>query len=435
MSDWANILNCDSTKPSAAGAFNVLIAGGGIGGLTAALALHARGHRVQLCEASAQVRPLGVGINVLPHAVAVLSKLGLGSALAAHGVATAALLFANKYGQTIYRDPRGTAGGYAQPQYSIHRGTLHTLLWQAAQAALGPAALKTSARLHGFTQTAGKVQATFSAPDGRFFTMDADILVAADGIHSAARAQLYPQEGAPKWNGTVMWRGTTHARPFLDGHTMVQAGHSRAKFVVYPISHTPDAHGQVLINWIADRRMREGGAGSTLAAPSRADWSRLGSSADLLPTFGSWQFDWLDVAGLIAGSEAIYEWPMVDRDPLPRWSHGRVTLLGDAAHPMVPIGSNGATQAILDAAALAEALGSGASAQAALDAYDAERRPPTSRIVQLNRAEGLDSILDLVEAAAPDGFKQLCDAVDPAHIHGLVQHYKAAAGHVVKARA
>jgi 5-methylphenazine-1-carboxylate 1-monooxygenase len=424
-----------SKNPSAGGAFNVLIAGGGIGGLTTALALHARGHRVRLCEASAQVQPLGVGINVLPHAVAVLSALGLKDALKANGVATAALLFANKHGQTIYRDARGTAGGYGEPQYSIHRGSLHTLLWQAALAALGVDALITGARLVSFSQSGTGVQAAFSAPDGSGFTLDADVLVAADGIASAARAQLYPDEGAPKWNGTVMWRGTTRAKPFLDGRTMVQAGHSRAKFVVYPITDTPDAQGKVLINWIADLRVRNDGAGSTLTAPKRADWSRAGTSADLLPTFGSWQFDWLDVPGLIEGAAEIYEWPMVDRDPLPRWSHGCVTLLGDAAHPMAPIGSNGATQAILDAAALADALDSGVSAQAALAAYDAERRPPTSRIVQLNRSEGLDSILDLVEIAAPGGFTQLGDAVDPAHIHRLVQQYKAAAGHVLTASA
>ncbi|KAB2887263.1 MAG: flavin-dependent oxidoreductase, partial [Burkholderiaceae bacterium] len=234
--------------------------------------------------------------------------------------------------------------------------------------------------------------------------------------------------GAPCWNGMMMWRGTTVARPFLDARTMVQAGHRRAKFVVYPIA-PPAPDGTQLINWIADRRLREDGFGGGLTAPGREDWSRPGSLDDLLPTFGAWRFDWLDVPGVIRSATQILEWPMVDRDPLPRWRHGRATLLGDAAHPMYPIGSNGATQAILDAEALAQALSEHGHPEAALDAYEAARRPMTARIVALNRQEGLDAILDMVEERAPQGFTRIEDVMDPAVLRRWVQDYKAAAGH------
>jgi 5-methylphenazine-1-carboxylate 1-monooxygenase len=203
---------------------------------------------------------------------------------------------------------------------------------------------------------------------------------------------------------------------------------------VYPISRAHADAGTALINWIADIRVREDGLGGGLTAPDRADWSKAGSAADLLPTFGNWCFEWLNVPSLIQNAEAIFEWPMVDRDPLPRWTHGRVTLLGDAAHPMYPIGSNGATQAILDAHAIAQALSSNTPLRAALASYEAERLPMTSKIVQMNREEGLDSILDVVEARAPGGFKQLRDVVDPAEIEAIVRKYKAAAGHVANTK-
>jgi len=254
----------------------------------------------------------------------------------------------------------------------------------------------------------------------------ADLIVGADGIHSALRRRLAPHEGPPCWRGVMMWRGTSWARPFLDGRTMVQAGHSQAKFVVYPIG-APRADGLQLINWIADRRVQPPTPG--LTAPDRADWSRAGRLDDLLPTFGAWRFDWLDVPDLITRAEQMLEWPMVDRDPLPRWRLGPSTLLGDAAHPMVPIGSNGATQAILDAKALAEALSNHADLDAALAAYEDERRPLCARIVEMNRQEGLDAILDRFEALAPDGFARLSDVIDPAEVAAEINAYKAAAGH------
>jgi len=407
---------------------DILIAGGGIGGLTAALALHAKGHRVTVCEATPELKPLGVGINLLPHAVAVLDTLGLLPALRAMAVETSALVFANRHGQEIYRDPRGLDGGYSHPQLSIHRGQLQLKLWDEALARLGAERMHTGERLLGARMVGSQVFAQFQHADGSSGERRADVLIGADGIHSALRRQFYPDEGAPRWNGMMMWRGTSIAKPFLDGRTMVQAGHRLAKFVVYPIA-PPAADGTQLINWICDRRLREDGIGGGLSAPSREDWSKPGQLADLLPTFGSWHFPWLDVPGLIQNATQLLEWPMVDRDPLPHWRHGRITLLGDAAHPMYPIGSNGATQAILDAQCLAEQLSVLQSVEAALDAYEAERLPMCAKIVEMNRQEGLDAILDLVEQRAPAGFAQLQDVIDPGEIDTLVRHYKAAAGH------
>lgn len=414
-----------------AGSLDILVAGGGIGGLTAALALARRGHRVTVCEAAAQVRPLGVGINLLPHAVAVLDGLGLLADLRAIAVETSALVFANRHGQTIYRDPRGIAGGYSHPQLSIHRGELQMALWDRCSRVLGAQRLLAGHRVTGVVNEGERVLAQVRAGDA-VRTIEADVVIAADGIHSAVRAQFYPDEGPPRWNGMMMWRGTSLARPFLDGRTMVQAGHRRAKFVVYPIT-PPFDDGTQLINWICDRRLREDGFGGGLVAPGREDWSKPGSLDDLLPTFGSWRFDWLDVPGLIRSATQLFEWPMVDRDPLPRWSFGRITLLGDAAHPMYPIGSNGATQAILDAQCLAGML-SELPPEAALLAYEAQRRPMTTRIVEMNRGEGFDAILDMIEERAPEGFARLEDVIDPAEIDAFVQRYKAAAGHQIAAR-
>jgi 5-methylphenazine-1-carboxylate 1-monooxygenase len=411
---------------------DILVAGGGIGGLTTALALAQRGHRVTVCEAVQEVRPLGVGINVLPHAVAVLDGLGLLPALRAVAVETSALVFANRHGQTIYRDPRGLTGGYGHPQLSIHRGELQMALWRACERELGGARLLPAHRVIGAVNDGQRVLAQVRSGEA-MRTLAADVLIAADGIHSAVRAQFYPDEGPPRWNGVMMWRGTSLAAPFLDGRTMVQAGHRRAKFVVYPITPPFDG-GTQLINWICDRRLREDGAGGTLTAPRREDWSRPGSLDDLLPTFGAWRFAWLDVPALLHGATQVFEWPMVDRDPLARWSFGRITLLGDAAHPMVPIGSNGATQAILDARCIAERLDE-MPAEAALAAYEAQRRPMTTRIVEMNRGEGIDAILDIVEARAPDGFERLQDVVDPQEIADFVQRYKSAAGHRMSAPA
>jgi 2-polyprenyl-6-methoxyphenol hydroxylase-like FAD-dependent oxidoreductase len=405
---------------------DVLIAGAGIAGLTAALALHARGHDVRVFEAVPELRPLGVGINVLSHAVEVLSGLGLLDALAETAIPTRELRFVNRHGQTIWSDPRGRHAGLAFPQFSIHRGELQMILLEAARERLGADRIRTGHALAGFETARDRVVATFLDRESGHGVGQAegDVLIGADGIHSAVRKAFYPDEGPPKWNGILMGRGVTEAEPFLTGDVMIQAGYAGRKFVCYPISRRHADRGRALLNWIADLR-----AGPPGPPPERESWNRIGRIETFLPPFADWRFDWLDVPGLIRGAESIFEFPMVDRDPLPRWSFGRVTLLGDAAHPMYPIGSNGATQGILDAAAIAEILPASGDPADALAAYEAARRPMVSAIVRLNRQEGLDRILDLVEARAPDGFDDLETVLPKAELGAILDDYKRAAGH------
>ena len=394
----------------------VIIAGGGIGGLTAALALQQAGIEADVYESTAAIRPLGVGINILPHAVRELTELGLGDALAATGIATRELRYISAHGQEIWREPRGLAAGYHWPQYSIHRGRLHMLLLAAARARLGDARIHRSKRLVRVSQGAHGATAHFA--DGTRATADA--VVAADGIHSAARAQRHPDEGAPRWKGAVLWRATSIAPPFLGGDTMIQCGHHDLKFVCYPIATHDD--GTQLINWIAERIL------PTDTVWDREDWNRAGRVEDVAPHYEAWRWDFLDVASLMRKAEAIYEFPMVDRDPLERWSEGRVTLLGDAAHPMYPIGSNGSSQAILDARVLAMHLARGVTVEAGLAAYDDARRPPTAAITLANRGLGPDLILEEVHRRAPDGFTRLHDVISETELLETAARYKQLAG-------
>jgi 2-polyprenyl-6-methoxyphenol hydroxylase-like FAD-dependent oxidoreductase len=400
---------------------DVMIIGAGIGGLTAALALERAGIRATVYEAVAEIRPLGVGINVQSQAVRVLDGLGLMAGMAEVAIPTAALAFYSRHGQLIWRDPRGLAAGYSHPQFSIHRGELQMLLLDAARQRLGADAVRTGHRLASFEQRGERVVARFADRDGApCGEASADAMIAADGIHSAVRAHFHPGEGAPRWNGVMMWRGVTEGEPFLDGRTMVQAGHERQKFVCYPISRRHLDRGRALINWIADLKLDD------REMPRREDWNRPGRLEDFLPRFESWHFGWLDVPAVIRAASAIFEFPMVDRDPLPRWSHGRVTLLGDAAHPMYPIGSNGATQAVLDAECLAALLGAGLGVEEAFARYEAERLPRAAAIVHMNRQRGIDQILEIVETRAPDGFERLEDVLPQAELDAIVARYRQA---------
>jgi 2-polyprenyl-6-methoxyphenol hydroxylase-like FAD-dependent oxidoreductase len=401
----------------------VLLAGAGIGGLTTALALHQRGIEACVFESARELAPLGVGINLLPHAMAEIAALGLLEEIAALGVATGELCYYNRHGQLIWREPRGLDAGYPVPQVSVHRGRLQLALLELVRSRLGPAALRTGCQLDAFeNEGASRICARFTdRTSGAVFEERADVLVGADGIHSAVRKQLYPDEGLPRWSGNLLWRATSRAAPFLTGRSMIMAGVRARKFVAYPIAPPAD-DGLCTVNWIAELDR------SRSAPPAREDWNRRGAIADFLPAFEDWRFDWLDVSALIRSAEAVFEFPMVDRDPLPRWTHGRATLLGDAAHPMYPIGSNGASQAILDARALADALAGEPDAHAALARYESARRPATAQVVLSNRQHGPDCVLDLAEERVPGGFARVEDVFAPGELAEIAARYKRVAG-------
>lgn len=405
----------------------VAIAGGGIGGLVTALALHRAGFSVTVYEAAREIRALGVGINLQPHAVLVLHQLGLLDALAASGIETGSLLYVNKFGQRIWQEPRGRAAGYPIPQFSIHRGELHMILARAVRETLGEEAIACNRALTSFEQDADGVTVQLSAREGGATeTVRADLLIGADGIHSAVRRQLAPNEGPPRFSGCMLWRAVTDADHFLDGRTMVWAGHASQKFIAYPISAAAARDGRATINWIAELRVRA--VDDPDRTPPGTDWNRRVDADVFARPFDSWSFDWLDVPALIAEAGEAYEFPMVDRDPLERWSIGRVTLLGDAAHPMYPIGSNGASQAILDARELADQLARQDDIAEALLRYDEARRPMTAAIVAANRRQGPDEVLQIAEERAPNGFADVHDVLSQEELETIAAKYKQTAG-------
>lgn len=400
----------------------VLIAGAGIAGLTTALALHAVGIEAQVVDSATELKPLGVGINLLPHAVRELTELGLGPALEATGIPTTEQAHFDPHGGFIWSEPRGRNLGYAWPQYSIHRGELQMILLAAVRGRLGPGAVETGTTVTGFTERDGFVEVQLSIRrNGLVVPARADLLIGADGLYSAVRAQLHPGEPPPRWSGVMMWRGVTTGPPFLSGATLAVAGSTTSrKFVAYPIARRDD--GTVLINWVAEAMI--GGE----APPVRPDWTREGRLAEALPYFRDWTFDWLDIAGLMTRTTEILEYPMVDRDPLSFWGRGLVTLTGDAAHPMYPVGSNGGSQAIIDASVLARSLadeGAVAKRPGALAAYEAARLPAVSKIVLANRSMPVDAVLDMVAARAPDGFDRIEDVLDAGELGTLRDAYRA----------
>ncbi len=406
----------------------VLIAGGGIGGLTLALSLHQIGVPAKVFESVPALKPLGVGINVLPHAVRELIELGLLDRLDASGVRTKELAFFSKHGKPIWSEPRGIEAGYKWPQFSIHRGTLQQILLDAATERLGAANILTSHHLSGWSETPAGVRADFidkaaGKPAG---SHDGTLLIAADGIHSAVREKLYPSEGPPIWNGRILWRGITDSNAFLSGRTMIMAGHEILKFVCYPISKEPNSSGKFAINWVAERHM------PPTYQWRREDYNRSARLEEFLPWFEDWRFDWLDVPGLIRNCPHAYEYPLVDRDPVAQWTFGPVTLMGDAAHPMYPIGSNGASQAILDARVITREILAHGPTNTALAAYEAERRPATTELVMLNRRNGPEQVMQLVEERAPDGYNVVTDVLSQRELEDIAANYKRVAGFQVE---
>ncbi|SDJ50890.1 flavin-dependent oxidoreductase [Streptomyces indicus] len=401
---------------------HVLVAGAGIGGLTTALSLHAAGLGVTVVDAARSLRPVGVGINLLPHAVRELTELGLGTVLAETGIPTAEMVHFDRHGSRIWGEPRGRDLGYLWPQYSLHRGDLQRILLDAVLARIGE--VHTAAAVTGFHDEGTRVRVDFAS--GRALT--ADVLVGADGLHSTVRARLHPGEGRPLWNGIRMWRGLAKTEPFLGGRTLAVAGSNEtAKFVAYPVSRSAEIRGRALVNWVAEVRLGGSGSGSG-SGRAAADWDRTGKRADVLAHFADWDLGWLDVPDLIRSTGRILEYPMVDRDPLPRWGRGRVTLLGDAAHPMYPIGSNGASQAVLDARCLARHLATAGGPEEALRAYEAERLPVTNALVLAHRDMPADRILATVARRAPQGFERIEDVLTEAELAGIDAAYRRTTG-------
>jgi 2-polyprenyl-6-methoxyphenol hydroxylase-like FAD-dependent oxidoreductase len=417
-------------RSSTSRADDVLVVGGGIGGLTLALELHRVGVPVRVFEAAPQVTPVGVGITVLPHATRVLTELGLLGQLAARGVPTVESVFYNRFGQFVFREPTGTAAGLKWPQLAMHRADLYDVLLAAARERLGADRIVLGARFLRADQDHSAVRAHFErvGPDGApsSFTETGSVLIGCDGIHSVVRKRLYPHEPPPIYQGFNMWRGVTPWQPFLSGASMLRVGwYSSGKLTIYPCRDAVDAEGNQLMNWIAaietDRDIER-------------DWGRQGRLEDFLSTFEDWTFDFLDVPAMLRSAESILEYPMVDQEPLPQWTFGRVTLLGDAAHPLVPRGSNGAGQAIVDCRALATAFAATGDRVEALHRYEADRRPVTSQIVHRNRANPPDAILREVCLRTNDQpFERLDDVISSQELEELSEGYRHLTGYSQRA--
>ena len=397
-----------------------LIIGGGIGGLVAAMELFRAGVEVEVFESVREIRPLGVGINLQPHSVKCLDELGAMERLLDLGVAMDEQAFFNSRGQHIWNEPRGAAAGYRWPQIGINRGELQVALLEMARERIGDARIHMGHHLVDFEGADGEgVVARFidratglARPDVR-----GDFLIGADGIHSRVREKFFPDEGPAKWNGALIFRAATETAPFLTGRSQFMVG-GRQTVIGYPMSRRYMDRGRSMTNWAARFFIDPAGGFP------REDWNRRGALADFAPRYANWIFDWMNFPELFANAEAVFEFPMVDRDPLPRWTFNRATLLGDAAHPMYPLGSNGASQAILDARELARALTSGLDIDAALRAYETDRRPKTAEIVRQNRAGGPERIVTMVEQRAPDGFARIEDVMPRAEIIGIMDAYK-----------
>ncbi|ETS84187.1 hypothetical protein PFICI_02212 [Pestalotiopsis fici W106-1] len=410
----------------------ILIAGAGIGGLSTALALHAAGYTdIHIFEASSHLTTLGVGINVQPSAVLILRNLGLLPRLHDIGVETKELNFYSRHGNSILSEPRGVGAGYTIPQFSIHRGEFQMLLLDAVKERVGADRVHLGHAFMGYTQDEQSITANFARRNSEepveIPSMSGSILIAADGINSTARRLLYPNEGPPRFSGRILWRGCIEREPYLTGASMIWAGHANQKFIAYPISGCSARRGKSLVNWIAELRVRD--ENDPDLTPPPADWTKTVPKEKFAGPFSEWTCGGLQMKDLIDSTEKVFEFPMCDRDPVEQWSFGRLTLLGDAAHAMYPIGSNGATQAIIDAETLAKCLvEKPTDLPGALKAYQDMRLPPTAQIVMANRANGPDHVLQLAHERAPDGFENVYDIIPKEELEGIGAAYKAIAG-------
>lgn len=405
----------------------VLIAGGGIGGMALALTLHQIGVPCVIHEAVADLQPLGVGINLQPNAVRELYDLGIDDrALDAIGLQAREWALVGRNGNEVYAEPRGLAAGYRWPQYSVHRGQLQMLLYRAVLERLGPQAVELGHRVAGYRQDGDGVTVLIETRDGRRLESSGRLLVAADGLHSAVRAQMHPDQPPIHWGGAIMWRGTTPGVPIRTGASFVGVGSLKHRVVLYPISPVDPATGLATINWIAEITV-DNAQGWT-----QGDWNRRVALDEFSHHFDGWDFGWLDVPAMLRGARDIFEYPMIDRDPVPTWVDGRVALLGDAAHVMYPVGSNGASQAIVDARVLgAQMLAHGVGPEA-LQAYDSRLCADISALVLRNRGAGPFGLLGLVDERCGGVFDDIDQVIPAAEREAFMARYKAAAGFAIE---
>jgi len=401
----------------------ILIAGGGIGGMALALTLHQIGVPCVVFESVAELQPLGVGINLQPNAVRELYDLGLNAeVLDSIGIQAREWALVGRNGNDVYAEPRGLLAGYRWPQYSVHRGQLQMLLYRTVLQRLGPGAVRLGQRVTGYRQTAEGVSALVQTREGQALEAHGTLLVAADGLHSAVRAQMHPRQPPIHWGGAIMWRGTTPGVPIRSGASFVGLGSARHRVVLYPISQPDPVTGLATINWIAEITVDNRGGWT------QGDWNRRVALQEFAHHFDGWNYGWLDVPAMLRGAGEIFEYPMIDRDPVPTWVDGRVALLGDAAHVMYPTGSNGASQAIVDARVLGASLLSHGLNAAALKAYDDRLCADISALVLRNRGAGPFGLLNLVDERCGGVFDDIEQVIPAAEREAFMARYKAAAG-------
>jgi 2-polyprenyl-6-methoxyphenol hydroxylase-like FAD-dependent oxidoreductase len=405
----------------------VIIAGGGIGGLATALTLHQIGVPCVVYEAVREMRPLGVGINLQPNAVRELYDLGITEQdLDRVGLPAREWALVGLNGNDIYSEVRGLAAGYHWPQYAVHRGQLHMLLHDKVVERIGPNAIRLGSRVTGYRNNSGGVSALIEHADGSTSEERGALLVGADGIHSAIRAQMHPAQPPIHWGGAIMWRGTTVAKPIRSGSSFVGLGTHRQRMVFYPISHPDPESGLATINWIAEVTL------DNTEGWKQSGWFRPVGIDDFKHHFADWIWDWLDVPALIARADSVFENPMIDRDPVPTWRDGAVVLIGDAAHAMYPTGSNGGSQAVVDARVLGAAIVAHGVTPQALAAFDETLCGPISQLVLRNRGAGPFGLLNMVDERCGGTFDNIDDVIPPRERADFMAGYKAAAGFAIE---
>lgn len=404
----------------------VIVAGGGIAGMTMALTCHQLELPVIVHESVKTIEPLGVGINLQPNAVRELFELGLERDLAEIGIQAKEWALVGKNGNDVWSEPRGLDAGYRWPQYSVHRGHLQMMLYRQVLKRLGPKAVISDSRLKSYNNDNDHVLAHFVDSDGKEQKVEGSILVGADGLHSSVRAQMHPNDGPPKWGGAVMWRGTTQAKPIRTGASFVLLGKLEQRFVCYPISQPDPITGKAIINWIAELTY------DTSKEWGHSDWNTQVPVEKFINHFSDWSYEWLDVPQLIRQASAVYEYPMVDRDPLTTWVDGRCVLVGDAAHVMYPVGSNGASQAIVDTRVLGSAFVKHGLDQTALLHYESLNLKEMNELVLRNRGAGPIGILGIVEERCGGVFDKIEDVIPRSEIEQYMSNYKAAAGFAIE---